>query len=381
MPDNKNHHFVPRFYLRNFSRSEKSIDLFNLKSGRLIKGAPIKGQCSRDYLYGKDTRTEKSLSEVEGEIAAMFRSIAYHRRLPRPFTAGHFLLCVHVAMQLLRTQYAGEALNESVDKMMKATFKNDPKLNGENLDDFAFGYESPSLVTVFHGMLGFPVLMDLELAALFAPPGTEFITSDNPVVLYNKFMQRRTFGSNTGMAAKGLQVFLPIWPQVTLVMYDRSVYRFGKSKNDNAAWASKEQVFEMNVLQAASASENVYLAGVDADIYRVREHAEQFRRTRKSNVVAFEEKPEPDGGTSQIIGTSNVDIRTDASLDFLRIHKLGGSWLAAFCSQRRQPVHVVRDEALLQRFEAHRDDVMAGRAAPEDVIPAVFGRRIADDTF
>jgi hypothetical protein len=371
MPDNKNHHFVPRFYLRNFSRSERSIDLFNLKSGRLIKGAPIKGQCSRDYLYGKDSQHEKSLSEVEGEISAMFRRVLYHRRLPRPFTAGHFLLCVHVAMQLLRTQYAGEALNESVDKMMKETFKNDPRLNGENVDDFAFGYENPSLVTVFHGMLGFPLLMDLELALIFAPLGTEFITSDNPVVPYNKLMQWRTFGSNTGMASKGLQVFLPIWPRITLVMYDRDVYRFGRAKADSEAWASKDQVHELNVLQAASASENVYLFGPDADVYRVRDHAAKFRRVGKSN----------DGSTSQIIGTSNVDIRTDASLDFLRIHKFASSWLSAFRVLQRQPLTVVRDVDLLRRLEAHRDGVMAGRAAPEDVIPAVFGREIVEDTF
>jgi hypothetical protein len=98
-------------------------------------------------------------------------------------------------------------------------------------------------------------------------------------------------------------------------------------------------------------------------------------------VVAFEEKLESDGGTSEIIGTSNVDIRTDASLDFLRVHKRGSSWLTAFRALRRQPVAVVRDADLLRRFEAHRDGVMAGRAAPEDVIPAVFGRKIVDDTF
>ena len=183
MPDNKNHHFVPRFYLRNFTRSEKRIDLFNLKSGRLIKGAPIKGQRSRDYLYGKDAQNEKGLSEVEGEIASLFRNIAHHRRMPRPFTAGHFLLCVHVAMQALRTQYAGEALNETVDEMMKGTLKHDPRVGDEDLNDVRFGYETPWLVTVFQSMLGFPIVMNLELAALLAPKGTEFITSDNPVGL------------------------------------------------------------------------------------------------------------------------------------------------------------------------------------------------------
>jgi hypothetical protein len=42
---------------------------------------------------------------------------------------------------------------------------------------------------------------------------------------------------------------------------------------------------------------------------------------------------------------------------------------------------VVRDEALLRRFENHRDAVLAGQAAPENVIPAVFGRVIEDNTF
>jgi hypothetical protein len=66
--------------------------------------------------------------------------------------------------------------------------------------------------------------------------------------IQNKFMQWRTFGSNTGMASKGLQVLLPIWPRITLVMYDRDVYRFGRTKNDSATWASREQVHELNVL-------------------------------------------------------------------------------------------------------------------------------------
>lgn len=381
MPDNKNHHFVPRFYLKNFTASRKCIDLFNLKSGRLIKGAPIKGQCSRDYLYGKDAQNEKGLSEVEGEVAAVFRNMAQYCRMPQPFTAGHLLLCVHVAMQALRTQYAGEAFNETVDKMTKETLKNHPRLDGENLDDFVFGYESPSLITVFQGMVNFPLLMDLGLAALIAPRGTEFITSDNPVIMYNQFMQWRGIGSNTGMASKGLQIFLPIWPFLTLVLYDKDVYRFGRTKADRAALASRQDVHDLNVLQAVSAAENVYLANAGAaEIYRVRDHATKFRRTEKSHVISFE-GPERDGETSQIIGTSNVDIRTDASLDFLRVHKRGSAWLTDFKSQRQQPIGVVRDEALLRRFENHRDAVLTGQAAPENVIPTVFGRVIEDNTF
>jgi hypothetical protein len=91
VPDNKSHHYVPRFYLRNFSRSGKSVDLFNIDSQRLIKNAPIKGQCCRDYFYGKNPENEKSLSAVEGEVAQLFRLINEQvADLSRTFTTEAF---------------------------------------------------------------------------------------------------------------------------------------------------------------------------------------------------------------------------------------------------------------------------------------------------
>ena len=57
MPANKSHHYVPKLYLRNFTRPEnsKSITLYNIEKKRLISNAPIKGQCCRDYFYGNET--------------------------------------------------------------------------------------------------------------------------------------------------------------------------------------------------------------------------------------------------------------------------------------------------------------------------------------
>jgi hypothetical protein len=60
MPANKSHHYVPKLYLRNFTSAEnsKSISLYNIEKNRLVLRAPIKGQCCRDYFYGKDPATE-----------------------------------------------------------------------------------------------------------------------------------------------------------------------------------------------------------------------------------------------------------------------------------------------------------------------------------
>lgn len=60
MPSKKNQHFVPRFYLKNFSNDKKKnfIGLFNIDSEVHIENAKLKTQASRDYFYGKDGKVE-----------------------------------------------------------------------------------------------------------------------------------------------------------------------------------------------------------------------------------------------------------------------------------------------------------------------------------
>jgi hypothetical protein len=55
MPDNKKHHYVPQFYLRNFGVGS-SISLFDIQRRRHIPRATIPGQCQRAYLYGSDNK-------------------------------------------------------------------------------------------------------------------------------------------------------------------------------------------------------------------------------------------------------------------------------------------------------------------------------------
>ena len=83
MPQNKEHHFVPQFYLRNFG-VRNSISLFNIPARRHIRRASIAGQCQRSYLYGKDGKIEGVLAEAEGRacnsIQTVIASGGGHRR-------------------------------------------------------------------------------------------------------------------------------------------------------------------------------------------------------------------------------------------------------------------------------------------------------------
>src|ERR1700738_351752 len=101
MARNKDHHFNPQFYLRNFSADEsgKSIHLYNIARARCIFGASIAGQCARPYFYGKDGRLETGLGMLETAAAPMFRRMISERKVPARRSAEHGLLGQFIAVQ------------------------------------------------------------------------------------------------------------------------------------------------------------------------------------------------------------------------------------------------------------------------------------------
>jgi hypothetical protein len=124
----------------------------------------------------------------------------------------------------------------------------------------------------------------------------------------------------------------------------------------------------------------VYTFTSAANIFKVAQDAARYRRKKKAVVKAF---PQPSKGNQQsdIIATSHVDIRTNATLGFMRVHKRARSWLEVFRSRRLQPAVVLRDEALVAKFEAHVKAFQEGKAAPEDSIKSIFGKSVVDGTF
>ena len=367
MPANKSHHYVPKFYLRNFTTAAKSktITLYNIRQRRVVQNAAIKGQCCSDYFYGKDPTAEQGLAGLEGMIASLFRRMLHESRMPRPMTAGHMLLCIQIVLQSMRTKYAAEALNEMTDGMMREVFRGHPDVTHEQLAQVSFGYDNPAMLTTGMAMQFFPLVMDLGIGALLCPPGYEFMTSDNPVVMQNQLLAWRKFGSNTGMGSKGLQILFPVFPWLTVVLYDTDVYHFGETKGSATALATPQDVFELNVMQAVSASENIYMGGTDGDVFRVAEKAEGFRRKRKVATSSYEQPSKP-GARSAIIATSSEDIRTDAALSFMKLPKHSKRWIGEMKAERFQPAVFPRNSDLMDKFEKHHKAVEAGKARHED---------------
>ena len=117
MPENKKHHYVPKFYLRLFSRDKKTICLYNLPKQLHVVNASLRNQCYQDYFYGKEKTTESALAGMEGEIAQLYSLIDKYNSLPPPLSEHHVAMVMSVLIQYGRTKYQADALDEMHDKM------------------------------------------------------------------------------------------------------------------------------------------------------------------------------------------------------------------------------------------------------------------------
>ena len=55
------------------------------------------------------------------------------------------------------------------------------------------------------------------------------MTSDNPVVLYNMFLERMGV-DESGMGSRGAFIFMPLSPGLAIVLYDGKVYKIGNKR-------------------------------------------------------------------------------------------------------------------------------------------------------
>ena len=258
-------------------------------------------------------------------------------------------------MQYGRTKYSADVLDEMTDKMMKHICRPIAEKEGLDLDKVKIGLRNVTQYSVSLTTQNYPLILDLHYKLLKNSTDVEFVTSDNPVVLYNQFMSFRKHGSNTGIASKGLQIFFPIDPNKLILVYDPAVYRVGNDRKISIEITNSRDVYHVNKLQICSCLENIYFRDPHFDCEALHKSAKPFMRKNKTTVASFPQY-ENEYRKSKLLMTSREDIRTNLTLSFLSIRKSAKRWRDKFRRQRLQPAVVVRNERLC---EDHREFIKA----------------------
>ena len=234
-------HFVPQFYLKNFSNNKKSIGIYRFKEHKFIENASIKENCGRKFLYGKeDTNIEDWFGKLEGIWSNIFSKIIENEKID--YLNIDEITYIYMFIYLTDVRNAETADYNNL--LLRETIKNTVLLTKEHKPDDKYGkldlsilknlsYDKPNLINIQNMPNIVDCMSDLKLILIKNNSNTQFITSDCPVAKYNKFFIEREYkGRSYGYGQMGFQCFVTISPKLCLCLIDEVLYDFKLEQNN-----------------------------------------------------------------------------------------------------------------------------------------------------
>ncbi len=254
-------HYVPQFYLKNFSDNKATIVQYILKSKTYVESASIKRIAASDFLYGEDDILEQGLAKHEGEWARIITELLNGNAAAlNHIDHGSFLL--FITNLWARTLKAADYCNTITDTICKRLLHEEQDKGNYleiNVDELQISQNIPSIPMIFLGSRATYLLCDLEYLCIINESSTDIITTDSPVVLYNQFCTFRKIKQNQTLSALGLQLFIPLSPKMCICLFDRNVYKIrGMSKVGTISIQSDEDIDKLNTLLALDAFKYIY---------------------------------------------------------------------------------------------------------------------------
>ncbi len=377
MPDNKKHHYVPKFLLKRFSENRKSINLFILEKKRRVISANLSNQCYENYFYGVDDGPEKALGAIETEASLIIEKICRDSVLPQD-RVERFSLLIFIVFQRARTLAAANELNDfndktlkevmghEIDKTIKEVMGDEVEGGGFTSDDFKINLKEPALFSLEMATKTYPLLVDLSVKLLVNRTSENFVLSDNPVVYYNQLMNYERHISSIGAACKGLQILFPLDANHCLLMFDDSSYSVPGN-----CWATLEitdvrDIYNLNMLQVCSADSVFYFKRADQSVENIVKKASPYLKSKEAKLQVLNIDKD-DGGESRFIMMSRPQIRCNLTLTFMRIRTSAKKWRDWFRRPGElRPAVEIRNHGLIEDNEEFMRLVEEGKFAWTD---------------
>lgn len=269
MAKKKYNHYVPKFYMANFSGNSKYIDKCILSSGKIVRGVPTKSTGGKDYLYGKDGVIEDAFSKMESIWASIVRSIIRTEQLPRDRNSIEELLFFIVFSDYRTWSHAQETLElwktlyQTMARMYKAHGRLD--IPDEMIECITAEDPIPNRHAFKHASHVVDCCRDLRIALIKNISDMPFITSDNPAAKYNQLFMERGYFRPYGYGHRGFQLFLPLSPKLCLVLYDPCAYRVHHMHNGKIILKDPKAIRAINTLIVTYADKEIYFSGDTSD--------------------------------------------------------------------------------------------------------------------
>lgn len=269
MPERKYNHYIPKFYLANFSGNKSFIDKCLLASGKIIHSAPTKSTGGKDYLYGKDGAIEETFMQLEGRWDGIVKNIIATESLPSNAEDLEYLLHFILLSEnrtLVKANnnmaFWGEQYRVTA-KLMRENGRLD--IPEEAIEMIGAESPIPNLQDFKNHMFLMNICADLRMALIKNISSLPFITSDHPVVKYNQLFMSHQYLKAYGYGQMGIQIFFPISPSFCLVLFDPIPYRLHCYYENKFVVKDTIAIRSINTLVAGYANQELYFSPATSD--------------------------------------------------------------------------------------------------------------------
>ena len=258
------HHYVPQFYLRNFSENSKNIGMYINRHKNYINSASIKKQACKNYLYGKDQTIEDTLMDIEYRASIIIKHIINTYELPPKETEDYHILLMFILLQEARVQRQADSMNNFINQLSKTMIrmmKEHEKIEADDkiIDEMNVTMDIPNLTSMQAAIEVYPIMLDLKPSLIIVNNDRMFITSDNPVVRYNyMYVIRNYLLRGYGLGNMGIQMFFPISPKCCIYIYDHIMYDIKLKEKNTIVLDKGKHVDQLNKLFYLNSYEFLY---------------------------------------------------------------------------------------------------------------------------
>lgn len=322
----KRQHYVPRFLLRNFSLDPQRRMICVRTRERTIVGASMRDQCYSDYLYGSDGSVEGALARLEGIVAPLLSNPSAER-LAKLSTEEVERLIWFIGVQEARTKSTEDFRASVMDRFFRQLVRVGrdsglgPEVSEEDLRELTFKDGNVLPRALFAAGQAIPILLDLELKVLVSRRAPRFVIGDHPVAAYNQHAEHHPdlskFPSTRAWAHRGLQIFLPVSPEISLALYDPETYQY--QAKSRVCGVGPNDVQMLNKLQVAHSRSCFYFSStVDIPDAALDELIRCQRDTPGQNEPEFRELYLPDRPKFPAIQFRKREVRLGTKLSVAR---------------------------------------------------------------
>ena len=295
---NKKQHYVPQFYLKNFSdQSQKAVGHFVVDRKKFIEHSPICNIACENFLYGQDLNRENFLARQEAKWAIAIRYIIEKQGIENGIY--RLDLCLFIAAQICRTIKMRDEQNE----MYRQIKEIDESFVPKNFDPFYFVSDIVPKITFF--------ISDFEYLVIVNKTDSPFITSDNPVIMYNSMLAKNKIRCSYGIGTQGIQIFVPLSSCICVCLYDKTVYR-SVTDNHRIAIEDAGTVFEINKLICNNSYNNLFFLP-DIALKSYIDSLTDFLYPPQSAITTLND------GTNMYLRYKSACIHTEYNLAFLEL--------------------------------------------------------------